>query len=273
MYIGDVHDGSALAPSGVGSRRQRRRRAPGRLIARASTITVALRRLGHGRGRRSRHPGRHHAGPRRQRGRGRDDGAARRRQVRPLELQGQRRSARRRRQRRQRRQRVRCASRSSARASSGSRSTTAACPSGARRRSAKRSDTGTKITFKPDHEIFTNLEYSFDILANRLRELAFLNSGLIVDLKDERGEGRSEHFEYQGGIKEFVSLLSQAKEPVHDDVVAFTGEWPSTRRQGPRVGRFGDSVDQRLRRADPLLHEQRPQQGRRHPPHRPAHAR
>jgi DNA gyrase subunit B len=95
------------------------------------------------------------------------------------------------------------------------------------------SDTGTKLTFKPDHEIFSNLEYSFDTLANRLRELAFLNSGLIVDLKDERGEGRSEHFEYQGGIKEFVSLLSQAKEPVHDDVVAFTGEWPSGDGKAP----------------------------------------
>jgi DNA gyrase subunit B len=94
-------------------------------------------------------------------------------------------------------------------------------------------DTGTKITFKPDHEIFSNLEYSFDTLANRLRELAFLNSGLIVDLKDERGEGRSEHFEYQGGIKEFVSLLSQAKEPVHDDVVAFSGEWPSGDGKAP----------------------------------------
>ena len=93
--------------------------------------------------------------------------------------------------------------------------------------------TGTKISFKPDHEIFTNLEYSFDILANRLRELAFLNSGLIVHLKDERGEGRSESYEYKGGIKEFVSLLSQAKEPVHDDVVALLGEFPSTEGKAP----------------------------------------
>jgi DNA gyrase subunit B len=93
--------------------------------------------------------------------------------------------------------------------------------------------TGTKLTFKPDHEIFTNLEYSFDILANRLRELAFLNSGLVVLLKDERGEGRSESYEYKGGIKEFVSLLSQAKEPVHEDVVAFCGEFPSSEGKAP----------------------------------------
>jgi DNA gyrase subunit B len=95
------------------------------------------------------------------------------------------------------------------------------------------SDTGTKITFKPDHEIFTNLEYSFDILANRLRELAFLNSGLIVHLKDERDGGRNETYEYKGGIKEFVSLLSQAKEPVHDDVIALLGEFPSSEGKAP----------------------------------------
>jgi DNA gyrase subunit B len=87
--------------------------------------------------------------------------------------------------------------------------------------------TGTKITFKPDHEIFTSTEYSFDTLANRLRELAFLNSGLIIKLSDERGEGRSETYEYKGGIREFVSLLSKTKEPVHADVIAFTGEFPT----------------------------------------------
>lgn len=86
--------------------------------------------------------------------------------------------------------------------------------------------TGTKITFKPDHEIFSNTEYSFDILANRLRELAFLNSGLVIELKDERGD-RSEVYEYKGGICEFVALLSKSKEPVHEDVIAFTGEFPA----------------------------------------------
>ncbi len=89
------------------------------------------------------------------------------------------------------------------------------------------SATGTKSTFKPDHEIFTDTEYSFDILTNRLRELAFLNSGLLIKLTDERGEGRSETYQYKGGIKEFVSLLSQKKEPVHDDVIAFTTESPA----------------------------------------------
>jgi DNA gyrase subunit B len=87
--------------------------------------------------------------------------------------------------------------------------------------------TGTKITFKPDSEIFTMMEYAYGTLTNRLRELAFLNSGLVINLEDERGEGQKETYEYKGGIKEFVALLSQTKEPVHEDVVAFTAEAPS----------------------------------------------
>jgi DNA gyrase subunit B len=93
--------------------------------------------------------------------------------------------------------------------------------------------TGTKVTFKPDHEIFSSTEYSFDILANRLRELAFLNSGLVVRLKDERGDGRSESWEYKGGIAEFVALLSKTKEPVHDDVIAFSGEYAAGEGKAP----------------------------------------
>src|SRR5437868_5972163 len=81
--------------------------------------------------------------------------------------------------------------------------------------------TGTKITFKPDPQIFTSTEYSFDQLASRLRELSFLNAGLVIELTDERGEGKKERFEYKGGIREFVALLNKTKEPVHDQVVAF----------------------------------------------------
>jgi DNA gyrase subunit B len=92
---------------------------------------------------------------------------------------------------------------------------------------------GTKITFKPDPEIFTTTEYNYDILANRLRELAFLNSGLVVDLGDERGGGKHEVFEYKGGIKEFVQILSAKKEPIHDDVIAFTTEAQSEDSKAP----------------------------------------
>jgi DNA gyrase subunit B len=87
--------------------------------------------------------------------------------------------------------------------------------------------TGTKVTFKPDHEIFSNLEYNYDILANRLREISFLNSGLMVRLVDERAQGRNDTYEYKGGIREFVALLAQAKEPVHEEVIAFKGEYPT----------------------------------------------
>jgi DNA gyrase subunit B len=84
--------------------------------------------------------------------------------------------------------------------------------------------TGTKTTFKPDHEIFTLLEYNYEILSSRLRELAFLNPGLTVRLKDERGEGRSDVYRYEGGIVDFVALLNKNKEPVHDEVIRFVGE-------------------------------------------------
>ncbi len=88
--------------------------------------------------------------------------------------------------------------------------------------------TGTKITFKPDHEIFVaSTEFSYDILASRLRELSFLNAGFVITLTDERGEGRSETFEYQGGIREFVEHLNKAKEPVHEKVVHIIAETPS----------------------------------------------
>jgi DNA gyrase subunit B len=85
-------------------------------------------------------------------------------------------------------------------------------------------ETGTKVTFKPDPEIFTSTVYSYDILATRLRELAFLNSGLVVELVDERGAGKRETYEFKGGIKEFVELLSAKKEPIHEDVIAFCTE-------------------------------------------------
>ncbi len=87
--------------------------------------------------------------------------------------------------------------------------------------------TGTTITFKPDDEIFSSSEYSYDILANRLRELAFLNQGLVIHLADTReDDAPSMRYEYQGGIKEFVSLLAQSKEPIHEEVIAFDANMP-----------------------------------------------
>ncbi|MCL2723446.1 MAG: DNA topoisomerase (ATP-hydrolyzing) subunit B [Polyangiaceae bacterium] len=87
--------------------------------------------------------------------------------------------------------------------------------------------TGTKTTFKPDPEIFSSIEFSYDVLASRLRELSFLNAGFLITLTDERGDGRSETFEYKGGIREFIEHLNKAKEPVHDKVVHILAETPS----------------------------------------------
>ena len=84
--------------------------------------------------------------------------------------------------------------------------------------------TGTTISFIPDTQIFSDIEFRYSILASRLRELAFLNSGLVIRLKDERDEPMEEVYGYDGGIREFVHQLSQSKEPVHDEVVAFSTE-------------------------------------------------
>src|SRR5437588_661828 len=76
---------------------------------------------------------------------------------------------------------------------------------------------GTKVTFKPDGQIFESLTFSFDVLAQRLRELAFLNKGLAITLKDESRE-KEEEFRYKGGIMSFVEHLKEAKTPLHKPI-------------------------------------------------------
>ncbi len=78
---------------------------------------------------------------------------------------------------------------------------------------------GTKVRFKPDGQIFETLEFSFDVLAQRLRELAFLNKGLAITLRDERKESAKEQvFLYKGGIVSFVEHLNEAKTPLHKPI-------------------------------------------------------
>ncbi len=83
--------------------------------------------------------------------------------------------------------------------------------------------TGTRIRFWPDRETFETTAFSFSTLANRLRELAFLNSGVEITLADER-DGERETFRYEGGIREFVAYLNETRTPIHDDVIYFEGE-------------------------------------------------
>ena len=85
--------------------------------------------------------------------------------------------------------------------------------------------TGTTVTFLPDKAIFQETTvFDYDILRNRLRELAFLNRGLRITLYDDREAGKKESFCYEGGIREYVELLNKSKQPIHDTIIDVTGQ-------------------------------------------------
>ncbi|WP_340099792.1 DNA topoisomerase (ATP-hydrolyzing) subunit B [Salinibaculum salinum] len=84
-------------------------------------------------------------------------------------------------------------------------------------------ETGTEIRFWPDDEIFETTDYVFSTLVSRLRELAFLNSGVKITLTDER-DSNEEQFQYSGGIREFVEFLNETKTHLHEDVIYFDDE-------------------------------------------------
>ena len=88
---------------------------------------------------------------------------------------------------------------------------------------AEGEERGTRVTFKPDSEIFPETEYSFDILRNRLRELAFLNKKLNITLTDKRGEGRQEVYYYEGGLRSFVEFLNKNKDVVNTKIIDVEG--------------------------------------------------
>ncbi|MFZ9887077.1 MAG: DNA topoisomerase (ATP-hydrolyzing) subunit B, partial [Myxococcota bacterium] len=85
--------------------------------------------------------------------------------------------------------------------------------------------TGTSIRFRPDGTIFSNVEFSFDVLAGRLREQAFLNKGVKVNISDER-TGKEHHFYYEDGIREFVQHLNKSRQVLHGQPVNIAGERP-----------------------------------------------
>ena len=85
--------------------------------------------------------------------------------------------------------------------------------------------TGTTVTFKPDPEMFEDTVYDYETLHTRMREEAFLNAGLKINIRDERaGKEQSDSMCYEGGIREFVSFINQNKTPLHEDVIYMSGE-------------------------------------------------
>src|SRR5205823_9271644 len=88
----------------------------------------------------------------------------------------------------------------------------------------EKSNTGTMITFLPDAEVFDEVELSAETLVQRLRETAFLTRGLRIKLTDERADGKTVEFHYEGGIRDFVAHVNAAKDPVHKTMIYFEGE-------------------------------------------------
>ena len=85
-------------------------------------------------------------------------------------------------------------------------------------------ETGTTTTFLPDGEIFEETDFSFETLTQRLREMAFLTRGLLIELSDERAGGEKVAFQYEGGIRDFIAYVNEEKTPIHKDVIYFDTE-------------------------------------------------
>ena len=83
--------------------------------------------------------------------------------------------------------------------------------------------TGTRVSFLPDKEIFEDTVYDFDILKNRLREMAFLTKGIKIILRDDREDKKEKIFHYEGGIKEFVQYLNRSKTPLYENIIYCEG--------------------------------------------------
>jgi len=103
---------------------------------------------------------------------------------------------------------------------------------------------GTKITFMPDEEIFETTEFSFDILSQRIREMAFLNAGVRIKISDERVDGKSHEFHYEGGINSFVEYLNRNKVVVNPKPMYFKGEKGGVEMEVSM--QYNDSYDEKI---------------------------
>ncbi|MHB8121519.1 MAG: DNA topoisomerase (ATP-hydrolyzing) subunit B [Desulfuromonadaceae bacterium] len=103
---------------------------------------------------------------------------------------------------------------------------------------------GTKITFMPDEEIFETTEFSFDILSQRIREMAFLNAGVRIKISDERVDGKSHEFHYEGGINSFVEYLNRNKAVINPKPMYFRGEKGGVEMEVSM--QYNDSYDEKV---------------------------
>jgi DNA gyrase subunit B len=115
---------------------------------------------------------------------------------------------------------------------------------------------GTEVHFLPDDEIFSNIDFHYDVLAKRLRELSFLNNGVKIRLVDERN-GKEDNFAFAGGVKGFVEFINQGKKVLHPNIFHAVGE-QDERAEHRHRRRSGDAVERRLQRERALLHQQHP---------------
>jgi DNA gyrase subunit B len=121
-------------------------------------------------------------------------------------------------------------------------------------------DTGTTITFMPDAEIFEEIEWSTETLAQRLRETAFLTRGLLITLTDDRAGGERFEFHYEGGIRDFVSHINEAKDTVHKHIVFSFANNINTHEGGSHLSGFNAALTRTLNKyardqKPPLLKE------------------
>lgn len=103
---------------------------------------------------------------------------------------------------------------------------------------------GTKITFMPDEDIFETTEFSFDVLSQRIREMAFLNAGVRIKISDERVDGKSHEFHYEGGINSFVEYLNRNKAVVNPQPMYFRGEKGGVEMEVSM--QYNDSYDEKI---------------------------
>ena len=103
---------------------------------------------------------------------------------------------------------------------------------------------GTKITFMPDEEIFETTEISFDVLSQRLREMAFLNAGVRIKINDDRVDNKSHEFYYEGGINSFVEYLNRSKTALHPKPIYFKGEKGGVETEVSM--QYNDSYDEKI---------------------------